>query len=253
MNVVVNGLMTSYQKSGSGKAIVFLHGWGDRSATFSGLIEILEAKYTVLALDLPGFGGTETPKTAWSLEDYAGFVADWLDKIKAPKLYGLVGHSFGGSVAVVGSAEGKLQPEKIVLLSSSGIRQDKSIRRRILWLGAKAGKLPLYILPADKAQNVKRKLYGKVGSDAMLLPHMVLTFRKFIKHDIRPEAGRITQPVLLIYGSKDSETPVGYGRLLNQSIRGSRLEVMPGAGHFVHHEQPDKVASLIDEFLKGKS
>lgn len=253
MNVVVNGLMTNYQKAGSGKTLVLLHGWGDSAATFSEMAKRLEDKCTILALDMPGFGGTEPPEVAWDLSDYARFVADWLKKIGASDIFGLAGHSFGGSVAVVGVAEGTLRPQKLILLSSSGIRQNKSVWRKTLWLGAKVGKVPLYVLPADKAQSIKRKLYGKVGSDAMLLPHMRLTFRKFIRHDVRSEAARIKQPVLLVYGSKDRDTPAGYGRLLSQSIPNSRLEVLQGAGHFIHQERAEQVADLIMEFLEKKS
>ena len=98
MNVVVNGLMANYQKVGSGKVVLCLPGWGDTVTTFAKLIEELKEKYTVLALDLPGFGGTQAPSQAWSLEDYADFTADWLKKIKVSKVYAIVGHSYGGVV-----------------------------------------------------------------------------------------------------------------------------------------------------------
>src|SRR5580692_991804 len=99
MNVVVDGLMTNYQKAGQGKKLVFLHGWGDSSKTFAKLIQQLGPKYEVLSLDLPGFGGTETPGEAWTLDHYADFVADFLAKLGGKDVYGLIGHSFGGAVA----------------------------------------------------------------------------------------------------------------------------------------------------------
>ncbi|HLG90763.1 MAG TPA: alpha/beta hydrolase, partial [Candidatus Saccharimonadales bacterium] len=102
MNVVVNGLMTNYQKVGSGKIILCLPGWGDTITTFDKLIDELKEKYTVLALDLPGFGGTQAPSKAWSLEDYADFTDAWLKKIKAGKTYAIVGHSYGGATAISG-------------------------------------------------------------------------------------------------------------------------------------------------------
>ena len=76
------------------------------------------------------------------------------------------------------------------------------------------------------------------------------TFKKTIGQDVRPNANKINVPTLLIYGSGDRETPVSDGHLLNRAIKNSRLEVVE-AGHFLHQDQPQKVARLIRNFLEG--
>lgn len=250
MNVVVNGLMTNYTQNGNGKLIVLLHGWGDSSLTFTELIRHLHGKFTILALDLPGFGGTEPPPKAWGLSDYAEFVGAWLKKINAGHVYALIGHSFGGSIAIVGVSEEQIKADKVVLIASGGIRKKNFVKKKTLQITAKTLKLPLLMLSQRKADRLKAGLYKKVGSDLLLIPHMRQTFVKMVREDVQLAALSIKQPTLIIYGERDTDTPVEYGRLLNQAIRNSRLVLIPGMGHFLHQEQPAAVSKLISNFLE---
>jgi pimeloyl-ACP methyl ester carboxylesterase len=249
MNVVVNGLMTSYQKTGKGKALVFLPGWGDTAKTFSALATELQGKYEIYLLDLPGFGGTQAPPRAWDLKDYADFLEAWTKKVGVKPL-ALVGHSYGGAVAIYAASQGQIS-DKLVLLASAGIRNKQPLKRKFLAAAAKGGKIPLLVLPAGRRARIKRKFYGSIGSDLMLLPHMQDTFKKIINQDITDPARRINRPTLLIYGAADKATPAGDGRALNRAISGSKLEIIE-AGHFPHQEQPGQVADLIRNFLNGK-
>jgi pimeloyl-ACP methyl ester carboxylesterase len=250
MNVVVNGLMTNYQKAGSGRrAVVLLPGWGDTSKTFSGLMKELVDDYTVLAVDLPGFGDSQAPDKAWGLEDYSGFVDAWLKKIGVDKVHALVGHSHGGATAVYGLGNKSLKSDKLVLLASSGIRNQEKVRKSVLMAAAKTAKLPMMLLPPGQRQKLRRRFYTAAGSELTLLPHMEETFRRIIAQDIQSSASRIDIPTLLVYGSRDKATPVRYGHILNRLIRGSRLEVV-NAGHFVHLDEPAAVAKLVKNFLR---
>jgi pimeloyl-ACP methyl ester carboxylesterase len=248
MNVVVDGLMTNFLKAGKGKTIIMLHGWGDDSRTFLPLIEKLKQSYEIYALDLPGFGGTQAPPEAWGLNDYADFLEAWLAKLGLQPFV-LIGHSNGGAVAVVTAGKRKVS-DKLILLASSGVRNKRPLRKKIIKAGAKAGKIPLLVLPAKKRQSVKAKLYEAAGSEAMLIPHMQETFRKIVATDIRPMANQVSVPTLLVYGSSDKQTPTSDGHMLTRSIKGSRMEIIK-AGHFLHQEEPDKVARLIKEFLSS--
>src|SRR5207253_11125140 len=120
MQVVVDSLLTQYETKGTGKLVLLLHGWGDSAAGLRGLQSALAKKYQVLSLDLPGFGGTEPPTSVWGLDEYAAFVAHFLQKIGVPHTYLLVGHSNGGAIAVRGLGRGVLPADKLVLLDSAG-------------------------------------------------------------------------------------------------------------------------------------
>lgn len=252
MNVVVNGLMTNYQKVGRGKVVVCLPGWGDTITTFSKLVAELKEKYTVLALDLPGFGGTQAPSKAWSLEEYANFTAAWLDKIKAGRVYAIIGHSYGGATAITGVGEGHLACERLILLASAGIRGNKSLNQKTLSLVAKIAKYPTYLLPRRYRNKLRRGVYEALGSDMLLLPHMEPTFKEIIRQDVRQKAKQVAVPTLLIYGSADNQTPVSDGRLLAEAIPNSNLKIIDGANHFLHHDSTGQVSRLIKAFLRKK-
>ena len=254
MNVVVDGLMANYQKTGSGnKTLVFLHGWGDSSATFRDLTERLQHNYQIISLDLPGFGGSQAPATAWGLQDYVSFIGAWMQKIDTGKIFAFIGHSYGGAILIKGLGEGTLKSEKLVLLASAGIRGQDKLKKRAMWAVAKGAKLPLLVLPKSKRQAVRQKAYKKIGSDMLLLPHMQETFKRIITEDVRPFAGNISIPTLLVYGSADDQTPPSYGQALQEAIKGSRLEIIGAAGHFLHKDQPEKIATLIKNFLAGQN
>lgn len=251
MNVIVNGLLASYQKIGKGKNLVFLHGWGDNSQTFDQISEILKDKYTLLLLDMPGFGGTEPPPEAWGLSDYAKFVNSWLEKIDAGQVFAVIGHSYGGSIAIVGANSAYVKPDKVVLLASGGIRNKNFVRKKALYLAAKTFKAPVRALFPKRAEKIKKGFYRKIGSDLLLVPHMRETFIKMVREDVQTPARSVKQPTLLVYGDKDHETPISYAKILNAAIPNSHLEIIHGAGHFLHQEQPVAIAQLIEDFLNA--
>lgn len=250
MNVVVDGLMTNYLKSGSGsKTLVFIHGWGDTAKTFAHLFDKLSDRYTILAVDLPGFGGSQKPPVAWDLNNYANFVAAWLSKINVKKIDMIAGHSFGGSVAIVAVAEQIVRADKLVLLASAGVRGKKGFKKRLMWIGAQIGKLPLYVMPPSKARRIKQALYKQAGSDFLLYPEMRETFKKSVAQDVRDLSSKIKIPTLIIYGVKDKATPAVYGEIYHKNISNSKLELIQ-AGHMLHKHQPELVTKMIKEFDK---
>jgi len=81
MQVVVDSQLVQYAAQGKGELVLILHGWGDSSLGWRDLTAELAKKYQVIAVDLPGFGGSEAPKEAWDLSNYARFVQHFLQKI----------------------------------------------------------------------------------------------------------------------------------------------------------------------------
>lgn len=248
--IIIDNLLTTYVESGSGEPVLLLHGWGDTKETFTKLQQELQSKYHVLALDLPGFGKTEAPKQAWSLADYAQFVQHFLTKVGVGPLRSIIGHSNGGAIAIVATSQGLIEVEKIVLLASAGIRNTRGVRKGLVRLAAMPLKVSLYVLPTHKRTKVKRKLYQKLGSDLYVAEHMQETFKKIVAEDVSQAAAKLTQPVLLIYGTADRATPVNFGERLKAQIPDSRLEVFQDGSHFLHQENADEVNRLVQEFIK---
>lgn len=246
--VVVDGLMTNYVSVGKGKTVVMLHGWGDTSSTFAGLTAELSKKYKVIAVDLPGFGKTQAPGQAWTLDDYAAFVGTFLNKISV-KPYTLVGHSNGGAIAIRALSSHVISTDRLVLLASAGIRGQYNGRNKVLRMVAKTGKLLTKPLPRSVQKRLRTKMYQTVGSDMLVAEHLQETFKNIVSDDVRAEAASIQVKTLLVYGNNDSATPPSYGHMLKDQLPHGTLHIIKDAGHFVHHDSQLQVTDYIMEFL----
>lgn len=249
MQVVVSDILTDYTISGEGSVILLLHGWGDNQSTFSQLMEELSKRNKVVALDLPGFGKTQAPSNAWGLDDYAFFVKFFLEKLHL-KPDVILGHSNGGAIAVRGIARGILTPRKLILLASAGIRNEYKGRKKALRVMAKIAKVGTSPLPKHLKAKLKKSAYQTMGSDMFVSESLQEIFKKIISDDVLSESSNIQVKTLLVYGDEDTATPVRYGEKFNNAIKDSELKVV-NAGHFLHHEKPDKILRLIMDFLES--
>lgn len=250
MQIVVDEQIVTYTRSGSGASLVLLHGWGDTSSTFDKLGSKLSIKYDVIAVDLPGFGGTKAPLQAWGLDDYAHFVKLFVTKLGLTSVYAYIGHSNGGAIAIRGLAKGDLHAKRLVLLASAGVRSEDKTKKKAIRLLTKTAKIATKPLPKRLQYKLKKRAYAAIGSDLFVAESMQDTFKKIVNDDVQSDATKITVPTLLIYGEKDHATPIRWGRKLHDAIAGSDYVVIPDIGHFVHHEQVELVASSTLEFLQ---
>lgn len=249
MKILVNDLVTEYIDQGNGAVMLFLHGWGDASHTFSALVTALGPSWRVICPDLPGFGGSKPPKESWKVEDYARFVQAFIRKLGI-SIDVLVGHSFGGRIALKGVANGLLQPKRLVLISSAGLAPRNTIRNILFKILAKAGKATLFLFPVKVRERLRRKLYEYAGADDFLRAGVLKeTFLKVIGEDLSHSARNVHVPTLLIWGEDDTAAPLSEGKRLNALISGSKLEIVKDASHFVHQEKPSEVAWAIERFV----
>lgn len=249
MKTIIQNLAVEYQDEGEGKVILFLHGWQDNLRTFDAITQFLTRNYRVVRLDCPGFGESETPKETWDLDNYVEFVKNFIQKLNI-QVDVLVGHSFGGRIAIKGAATNNLQPAKIILINSAGIAKGKTLRNSVLKVIAKIGNIlisiPLFVFWKGK---LREKFYKYIGSDYLNAGAMRETFLKIIAEDLSGSAKKINIPTLLIWGENDTETPLSDGKLFSQIIPNSKLEIINNTGHFVHQEKPKEVAKLIQKFI----
>lgn len=248
MQVVVNSLLVNYRRSGKGKVLVLLHGWGDSAKGLTQLQAELSKNYDVVSIDLPGFGGSEPPKETWGLSEYAQCVADFCEKLRLTP-FAYLGHSNGGAIAIRGLGTQKLRSEKLVLLASAGIRGEYKGRVLALRLLAKTGKLVTAPLPRTVKKKLQKKVYTTVGSDMLVAEHLQDTFKKVVTDDVRKDAARITTPTLLIYGENDQATPAKWGRMLHEIIGNSEFLLIKDAEHFVHKDAAAEVTQAVRKYL----
>jgi pimeloyl-ACP methyl ester carboxylesterase len=249
MKIIVQNLATEYRDEGVGKVMLFLHGWQDSLHTFDHLTDLLSPGRRIVRLDLPGFGESESPDEAWDLDNYVQFVKNFSEKLDI-QVDTLVGHSFGGRIAIKGEATKHLQTQKMILIGSAGIAKSRTFRNLTLKLLVKIGGLITYVPPlVFWREEIRKRMYRFVGSDYLGAGALKSTFLKIISEDLSTSASKVTTPTLLVWGEDDAATPLSDGKLFAGLIPNSKLKVITGAGHFVHQERPREVAELIQDFL----
>lgn len=249
MKIIIKNIAIEYSDEGEGLAILFLHGWKDNLHTFDFLAQILSEQWRIIRIDLPGFGGSELPLTTWNLDDYVQFVKDFIDKLNI-SVNVLAGHSFGGRIAIKAVTTKIIEPKKLILIASAGIAKTQTIRNYFFYIFAKAGKVITLLPPfIFWRKQLREKLYKIAGSDYLRSGSLKSTFLNVIKEDLSVYASKITIPCLLIWGDQDTETPLNEGEKLSKIIPNSQLQIITGAGHHVHQQNPQKVVELISNFI----
>src|SRR3989344_5885835 len=201
-----------FLKWGSGhQHVVCLHGWPGEGAKWSELASHLSnPQTTIWAPDLPGWGGTPL-ESDMTLQDYADAVKQFLDQHQISRPI-IIGHSFGGRVAVKFA---NLFPEdlsKLILIASAGVvNRSWHVKARI-WLSNKVpGLIKNYFHPWIGSFDYRHASRFKRQ-----------TFKNIVNEDLQAAAATITSPTLIIWGEQDHTTPISYGQLFHQLIRNSK-------------------------------
>lgn len=250
MQVIINDKIVGYDilSPGSKKTVLYIHGWGANRHSLEALAKSVPNTRAIL-VDVPGFGESYPPDTAWGLDEFAGWLVEFLDKLKITHIDAIVGHSNGGAIAIKLVASGRLQPAKLVLMGASGIRSREQVRKKTLKALSQSGKIATRILPKKARTKLKSKWYKVIGSEALDTRNMEPSFRKVVAEDMVLEAAMISSSTLLIYGSDDKATPLRYGQIYHEVIEGSKLQVVEGAGHYSFIDKPAVVSDAVKEFL----
>ncbi|MCR5637076.1 MAG: alpha/beta hydrolase [Clostridiales bacterium] len=253
MIINIDGINTNYIKQGGGEACLLLHGWGANIKLFERLINLLSKKYCVYALDMPGFGETDEPKNTWCVDDYVDFVLKFAEKMNITSA-NLLGHSFGGRVIIkmVTRESTGLEPLKITLIDSAGIKPKKSLKQKLSLRAYKISRAvmqtpPLKKMFPDAVENMRKKRGSADYNSAS--PVMRSTLVKVVNEDLTPLLKNIKQSTLLIWGDKDTATPIDDARLMEKLIPDSGLVVVKGSGHYSFLEQPVFVEKVIASFM----
>lgn len=250
----VNGIKINYEQKGKGDLIVLLHGWGSNIKLFANLIELLSKKYTVVAMDMPGFGESAEPPSAWCVDDYVDFVIDFLKDYNTDKVM-LLGHSFGGRVIIKLNSRKNLpfKITKVILVDSAGILPPKSNKKSFRTYYYKAGKAVLSTgiakkIAPDALENFRKKMGSADYAAASPLMRQVLV--KVVNEDLEPLLPNIKCPTLLVWGVNDTATPLSDGEKMEKLIPDAGLVKLENAGHYSFLEQQFTFNRVMSSFMK---
>lgn len=250
----VDNIRINYEQKGSGDLIVLLHGWGSNIKLFSNLIDLLSKKYTVVAMDMPGFGESQEPPSAWCVDDYVDFVIKFLADYDAKQVM-LLGHSFGGRVIIKLNSRKDLPftVSKVILVDSAGILPPKSNKKSWRTRKYKMGKAFLSTKIMRKlAPDALEKLRVKYGSADYVAasPLMRQVLVKVVNEDLEPLLPNIKCPTLLIWGVNDTATPLSDGEKMEKLIPDAGLVKLENAGHYSFLEQQFLFNRVMCSFMK---
>ena len=223
------------QRKGTGPLIVLLHGWGQNMQMMQFIQDAFADQYTVLNLDLPGFGESEEPSTAWSCDDYAHFIHEIVQGIQKEPVI-LIAHSFGARIAFRYALHYPVK--QMVLTGAAGIRKKRTLLYYCKVYSYKLCKklsLPIQAGSSDYRQASSRMREIMV---------------KAVNEDITKELANINVETLLVWGEEDNQTPLWMGKKMEQMMKNATLVVLEKDDHFAYFHQSHRFIKIIQYFLR---
>lgn len=245
----VKGIEINYRQGGQGSPMILMHGWGSDHSTLALFERVGREQHEVYNIDLPGFGKSEEPPTAWGVEEYTEMLEEFVRKLNIERPI-LLGHSFGGRVAILFSSRNEI--ERLILVDAAGIKPRHSLKYYLKVYPYKFAKnvYPL-ILGRKKADKIIERMRSKSGSIDYRnsSPMMRQVMVKVVNEDLRRHLSSITAPALLLWGENDTATPMRDAHLMNRLLKNSTLVSFPGAGHYSFLDNPFQSAAVVRRFI----
>jgi len=269
--ITVDGVRLHYVERGTGSPLVLLHGNGSMIDDFqsSGLIDLAAKDYRVIAIDRPGFGHTNRPRsTVWTPEAQADLIAATLKKIGVSRAI-ILGHSWGTLVALALAMKHPQQVQGLVLASGyyyPNARADvvilsppaipligdvlshtlSPLLSRLMW--------PLMLRKIFGPSPVPEKFKGfpeemavrpsqiraSAAESALMIP---------AAHTLEKEYRLLQMPVAIVAGAEDRLIASEQSAHLHRDIPHSTLRYVPGAGHMVHQTATGEIINAIHKVV----
>jgi pimeloyl-ACP methyl ester carboxylesterase len=251
-----------YLHRGAGEPLILIHGGGVWLYSFRCIIGPLSGCYSVYALDMPGYGFTESEKdTPMNNETMTRAIKAFMDGMGLPKT-SLLGHSWGGGWALEFAETYPERVNKIILIDSSGLDVPDVFEWEILKLPVIGSFLFGKMTPGIIRKSLIKSFFQRALVDDDMVHEVFLNLRSPENRKAQARCARnlswkkteerlhtITSPVLLIWGDADRYLPVSLTRRFQEHIKDIRIEIIRQCGHSPHEEAPETVFRLIAGFL----
>ena len=272
--LVVRGLRIRYRASGSGDPVLLLHGLGASLEQWEWTQPGLSKNHQVVALDLPGFGLSQSPpREQFDLDGVVSLLDGFIYEM-GWQFATVIGNSMGGLLALSMALNLGGRVSRLVLAGSAGLGREvgRLLRlARIPWLGE------LLLLPMGLHPVAGYSLRRLFSDPSRLPPSLVdVTCRHYRRRPVRDnllnaarigvslqgqvdainfrgQLDKIDVPTLLIWGSEDGVIPLEHGKVAHKLIAGSNLTIIDDCGHVPQLEHPDRFVEEVERFLARSS
>jgi pimeloyl-ACP methyl ester carboxylesterase len=253
-----NGRRWQVYSGGAGPQLLWLHGLRGVDPADPALAA-LQQRFRVTAPVAPGFNDLDELSQIDNIHELALDYDDLIEKLGLNDFI-LIGHSFGAMIAAEIAAHFPRRAERLVLLAPFGLWNDAypvadvfavpyTQMDDILWHDPQAR--AVFAKPAVTGTDVK-----PAAAQLVSLAQSFTAVTKFVwpipDRGLRRRLPRIACPTLVVFGAEDGIVPSRYADDFKSGLRDAQTALVPGAGHMLPYEQPDRVMALIDGFVKAE-
>jgi pimeloyl-ACP methyl ester carboxylesterase len=261
----IHGRDLAYVDAGQGPPLLFVHGIGGDWRTWEPVLLPLAARHRVIAVDLPGHGGSAKGAGDYSLGGMANVLRDLMGALEVERAT-LAGHSLGGGIAMQFAYQYPERCERLVLVSSGGLGPDVGLLLRLATLPGSEVFLSLAAPAArsviDFAAGAGRFLdaafFGRAFA-ALAEPETRAAFLGTLRGVVGTRGQLVdardrlylaeSMPTLIVWGERDAVIPVDHAHAAHEAMPGSRLEVFDDAGHVPQLDDPERFVATVEAFL----
>ena len=255
MNIQVDGYNICYKITGEGEeTVVMLQGWGTDLGVYDSVADTIKDAYRFVQFDLPGFGGSDEPKEPWNVDAYADFFCRFMQALDIRKAT-LIGHSYGGRIIIKLAARDRIpfEIQNIVLIDSAGIVPEKSFSQKMKIRRYKVLKKILnlkavYALFPELVDDWRSRQGSADYRNATPVMRQCLVMA--VNEDLRHLLPKISQDTLLIWGDRDTATPISDAKIMEEMIPHAGLAVLTGTGHYSFLEQPVIFRNIMRAYFR---
>ena len=248
----------AYELAGTGPPVLLIQGLGYGGRGWGPALDLIAEDFTVAAFDNRGFGASDLPPGPYSTQELAEDARAVLDAAGFERAH-VVGASLGGMAAQELALAHPQRIDRLVLAGTTpGVRgYPMPAQTMSLMLEAPT-------MPAETA--LRRFVENALGDGSSPeLVERIVAYRTAnppdpagwqsqaaagAMHDALRRLGRIEAPTLIVHGTKDAVVDPGNADLLAEHIRDARVELLPGSGHLLFWEEPERFSALVKEFLR---
>ena len=271
-HVIVHGHRRAYVRMGTGPALLLLHELGCDHTTWGPVMESLARTHTVIAPDLLGHGESDKPRADYSLGGYANGMRDLLTVLGIDRVT-VVGHSFGGGVAMQFGYQFPERTERLVLVASGGLGPEVTPAIRAITTPGFHEAMAVLSAPGLRhlTTGAMRLLASSGVSQLRDLGEVAAIYDSFkdprtraaIRHVVRgvvdwkgqivtmADRAYLTEamPMCVVWGADDLVIPVSHASNARALAPTAHVEIVPNAGHFPHKDHPERFVKIVRDFI----
>lgn len=251
--VDINGVQIAYNRKGTGKPLVLVHGYPLDHTIWDEVLPLLENEFDVILPDLRGFGGSDIVEVQYKISDMAADIASLLDALGIEKT-AIAGHSMGGYISL---AFARAYPDRVAglgLIASQALAdsaEGKAGRYKAAseimksGVGSIAKAFPPKLTPDERVQAYLQELITKQSPAGLAGALKAMAERD----DSSPILSSFEFPVSIVHGELDELISIHRAQEVRGAISHAVLTELSGVGHMPMMEDPHSTASALKKLL----